>query len=170
MAARDFLDASLSARAEHQAPEESVALLRVELDACRAEIARLRGLVPAEGRSWTLTHDGERPLTINALVNMHRMRWAEHTDAIRQTWGWLARQARIPKLQRARFDVTPLHANNRSPQDPAACAPEAKAAIDGLVDAGVLPDDNGRHVVAIEFNPPRVAGVDGLELTICEVL
>lgn len=115
---------------------------------------------------WVLRSTGARPLTVNAVAGLHRQRWAAHTAEVRGVWWLLAKEAKVPRLARAVITATPLHADNRSPQDPAACAPEVKAAIDGLVDAKVLPDDRGEHLAAVVFLPPRVDGVDGLELVI----
>lgn len=84
------------------------------------------------------------------------------------TWLVAARNAKVPRLERAHIEVTPLHANGRSPQDVGACAAHSKAAVDGLVDAGVFPDDNPNHVLSILFLPPRICGIDGMELTIRE--
>lgn len=119
-------------------------------------------------RAFTLEHHGERPLTVNRLVNMHRQQWAKRTRAERVAWALLAEHHDVPAMQRADIVATPLHRDRRSPQDPAACAPAVKAAIDGLVDAGVLPDDTGDHVASVLFTPPDVCGRDGLRLTIRE--
>jgi len=50
-------------------------------------------------------------------------------------------------------------------QDTAACNPSVKAAIDGLVDAGIIPDDSGEFVRMITFLP-CVRGDDQLTLII----
>lgn len=121
-----------------------------------------------EGRSWTLAETGLRPTTINRLVTLHRMQWASRTAEVRSTWAMLARAAKVPAIASCAVVVVPLHKDGRSPQDPAAAAPHAKAAVDGLVDAGVLPDDSGTYVLSVEFLPPRICGVDGLEITIIE--
>lgn len=121
------------------------------------------------GRTFTLTVAGERPLTVNKVIGMHRMRWATHTATTREVWWAAALAQKVPPLARCRIVATPLHRDHRSPQDVAACAPEVKAAVDGLVDAGVLTDDDATHLVAIEFQPPLIDGVDGLRLTIEEV-
>lgn len=113
---------------------------------------------------------GERPLTVNQVAKMDRHSWANHTRRTREAWGWVAKADRTAGMNRVTIDVVPLHRNGSSPQDPGACAPEAKAAIDGLVDAGVLLDDNGAHVAAITFLPPVTdRGVDGLRLILTEV-
>lgn len=112
------------------------------------------------------TVDG-RPLTINRVGQMHRQTWATHTRDARAVWHLLALEAKLPKIGACVIDVVPLHASMASPQDCAACAPEAKAAIDGLRDAGVLADDTAVHVQRVSFLPPRRGcGVDGLELVI----
>ena len=119
-------------------------------------------------RSWTLEDHGARPLTTNRVARLHRHQWANHTRQVRETWAWLALQARVPRLTAAVITATPLHANRRSPQDVAACAPEVKAAVDGLVDAGVLDDDDPEHLLELAFRPPDICGSDGLRLRILE--
>lgn len=119
---------------------------------------------------YRLADTGARPLTTNRVANMHRRTWAKHTVEVRGRWHYLALEAKVPRLERIAIEVIPLHATRATPQDAGACAPEAKAAIDGLVDAGVLPDDNGKHVASITFLPPEVAcGHDGMALRFWEV-
>ena len=115
---------------------------------------------------WTLEALGARPLTVNRVVALHRMQWATHTRQTRALWTHLARN--VPQLVAASCDVIPLHKDFRSPQDVAACAPEAKAAIDGIVDAGVLPDDSPTFLQSVTFYAPEVCGFDGLRITIRE--
>lgn len=121
-------------------------------------------------RTFTVTSTGARPFTVNKVAQSNRYTWAAHTKVARREWAWLAKAARVPRLNACTITVTPLHRNSASPQDVAACAPEAKAAIDGLVDARVLPDDTAEHVLSVRFLPPRICGVDGMELQIHEVL
>lgn len=135
------------------------------LDQSKAEHRAALGIA---ARTWDLRSEGDRPLTINKVAKMHRQQWAAHTSEVRGVWWHLAQEAKVPRLQRARITVTPLHADLRSPQDVAACAPEAKAAIDGLVDAGVLPDDTPDHLLSITFAPPHICGVNGMHLRIEE--
>lgn len=119
-------------------------------------------------RTWTIRDEGERPLTTNAVMGLHRQAWAKHTRTTRATWWALAVHHKVPRLDAITVDVIPLHKNGRSPQDVAACAPHAKAAVDGLIDARVVPDDDPAHLLAIRFWPPRIDGVDGLELVVTE--
>lgn len=116
---------------------------------------------------WVLTHD-ERPLTINRERAVH---WRDHrrsTAHWRETFAWLAIAARIPHLDRVTVDATPIKRDRRGWPDVGACMPAVKAAIDGLVDAGVLDDDTDRHVVSLTFHPARLVprASDGLELRI----
>lgn len=120
-------------------------------------------------RSFTLRATGHRPLTTNRVATMHRQAWATHTRETRGVWHLLALEAKVPHLEAAAITAVPLHADRRSPQDVAACSPSVKAAVDGLVDAGVLDDDTADHLHSITFLQPRICGVDGLELVIDEV-
>jgi hypothetical protein len=119
-------------------------------------------------RTWVLVDDTGRPMTLNKVATLHRQTWATHTRIARRRWWALALAAKVPHLDAITVDVTPLHANRRSPQDVAACAPEIKAAIDGLVDARVIPDDTAIHLHAVTFRPPDICGIDGVRLTITE--
>lgn len=124
----------------------------------------------ATPRVWILEDlDTGRPFTINRLASVHRLTWASHTAASRNRWKHHAINAAVPLLDRVTVTVTPLHKNHRTAQDPGACAPEAKAAVDGLRDAGVLVDDTGRYVASILFLPPEIVGHDGLRIRIEEV-
>jgi hypothetical protein len=120
-------------------------------------------------RWWTVRSTGRRPLTVNAVVNLHRMAWAKHTADTRAEWTWLARAAKVQPCEAVELTVTPLHSSRRSPQDVAACAPEAKAAIDGLVDAGMISDDSPAHLLRVTFLPPAIGDVDGMAIDIAEV-
>jgi hypothetical protein len=63
----------------------------------------------------------------------------------------------------------PVLATARSRPDTAACYPAVKAAIDGLVDAGVIPDDDPEHVVEIRFAAPAIGSHDSLTIVVAEV-
>lgn len=121
------------------------------------------------GRSWTVEVHGARPLTVNRAIDLHRMAWAKATKATREAWCNEACAIGVPHLDRAVITITPLHRNAASPQDVGACAPEAKGAVDGLVDAKVLPDDDPSHLVLLVYTPPEVVGANGLRLLIEEL-
>ena len=120
--------------------------------------------------TWTVTcTELGRPFTINATRNMHPQQLAKTVRAWRQGFALLALEAKVPHLGRITIGVTPLHKDRRSPQDVAACAPAAKAAIDGLVDAGVIDDDDPSHLLSITFSQREVCSMDGLRLVVYEV-
>jgi hypothetical protein len=117
---------------------------------------------------WWARSTGARPLTVNRVAGMHRQAWATHTRRVRTDWGWLWRAAKprppTPISFPIEVRVIPLHSSKRSPQDVAACAPEAKAAIDALVDIGALIDDGPAYVRRVTFCAPDIGDVDGMEV------
>lgn len=120
-------------------------------------------------RSWTLRYD-QRPLTVNKERTLH---WHAHRAATRewrQAFYVLALQAKVPKLIAVQLEVVAVKRDRRAIPDPGGILPAAKAAIDGLVDAGVLPDDTDQYVRALVFLPHRIErGADALELTIRDI-
>ena len=116
---------------------------------------------------WVL-EDAERPWTANAERRWHFQKRAQVVRDTRERWAWLALAEHIPPLMRVSIEATPLRTNARSMPDVAACYPTVKAAIDGLVDAGVIPDDTPFHLDRITFRAPEIAKREGLRLRICE--
>ena len=92
------------------------------------------------------------------LTSNQRLHWAakaKRTAHIRQLSALQARLVGISPMMQvhvAAFIGYPTSAK----ADPPNAAPSVKAAIDGLTDAGVWPDDDSEHVVAVEFR--REAG------------
>ena len=123
--------------------------------------------VTVERRTWTIV-DTERPWTANAERRWHHHKRAEVVRDARERWGWLAKAERVPALLRVSVEATPIKKTRAAWPDVAACYPAVKAAIDGLVDAGVVPDDDPTHVVRITFHAPRIGDVDGLRLVVVE--
>ena len=112
----------------------------------------------------TITITGRRPLTMNAIARQHRHQHRQETLWWRQQAADMA-AGRPPFPGPVRVVATPLHANRRTPQDTGAAMPAVKAAIDGLVDAGIIPDDGPDIVRAVTLMGPRTGGdVDGLTL------
>lgn len=91
--------------------------------------------------TWTLRLP-EGTKLLNSNQRLHFRDIAKLVAHIRQTTALLARHHRIPALQRIHvfYVVHPRPTVRR--RDPGNWAPSAKAAVDGLVDAGVLPDDD----------------------------
>jgi len=100
--------------------------------------------VPGQGRSWRLVIPaGTQLMTLNQ--RLHFMAAAQRTKTLRETAGWLARAQRIPRLEAA-WIVCELTVPDRRRRDPSNWMPTAKACVDGLVDAGVLEDDDFSRV------------------------
>jgi hypothetical protein len=118
--------------------------------------------------TWRIELPVGTPL-INANDNLHFRKKADLVKAIRHTAWAIARQAKLPKLQRA-YIVYVIHPDTKTRRrDPGNWSPSAKAAVDGLVDAGLLPDDNHTHLLGPD---PRIGSpVKGgqLELIITDL-
>ncbi|MFI0156158.1 hypothetical protein [Streptomyces lydicus] len=84
---------------------------------------------------------------LNDNQRLHFRTKAKHIDTIRNASCLTARAARIPHLQRAHiyYVIHPKPGLRR--RDPGNWSPSAKAAIDGLVDAGLLPDDDSTRLL-----------------------
>jgi crossover junction endodeoxyribonuclease RusA len=83
------------------------------------------------------------PLTAN-----QRLHWAEkarRTRKVRESVCWRARQQMMTPQS---YVIVQLHfrPNDKRRRDPANLVPTQKPAVDGLVDAGVIPDDTPEYV------------------------
>lgn len=82
-----------------------------------------------------------------------RRHWRSRAQITRQwrkaAWAY-AVQAKTPALTSAGFVITFTHPTLRR-RDASNLHPTVKAIIDGLVDAGVLPDDDDAHVTGTEI-------------------
>ncbi len=121
---------------------------------------------------YRLTYD-QRPWTVNAEraggkggrgVGGHFGR-ASLVQEWREAFAWLAMAQRVPHLKYVDVVVLQSCRDKRMP-DPGACFPAYKAALDGLVDAGVLDEDDGRYVRSVMFLAPRALGRDSLTLNL----
>ena len=96
----------------------------------------------------------QRPWTTNAERAGNRWERATLTKTWRQAFHLLAQSQKIPAMEWISVTVEPHQKGGRL-QDVGACNPAVKAAIDGIVDAGVLPDDSSRFVRSLTFLPPQ---------------
>lgn len=123
-----------------------------------------------EYRSWLIEITG-RPLTLNEERKGSR-HWSKNREAVAVARNeacvrWM--DLRIGHLDHVAVVARPILRDRRT-QDVGACFPAVKAAIDGLVDAGVIDDDGPDVVVQLTFDAPLCsAGRDALEVTIEEV-
>ena len=120
--------------------------------------------VPAR---WYL-EDNVRPWTLNSERRWHWSKRASVVKGTRERFFWLAKEANIPKLEVINIDVVPLITNRSAVADVAAHYPSAKAAIDGLVDAGVISDDDDRHIAKISFWASVDWKHDGLRIVVTD--
>lgn len=95
-----------------------------------------------------------RPWTTNAERAGNRWERAKLTKEWRSGFQLLAKSEKIPPMAWITVTVEPHQKGGRL-QDVGACNPAVKAAIDGLVDAGVLPDDSPEFVRSLVFLPPK---------------
>lgn len=110
----------------------------------------------------------KRPWTTNFERSKNRWVRAELTKEWRLAFCLLAKQAKIPHLNAIDVDVRVFQKGGRL-QDVASCNPAVKAAIDGLVDAGVLTDDSPEYLRSIKFFAPK-RGKDSLLINFREVI
>lgn len=99
---------------------------------------------PQAPRRWVL----EFPPGMRLLNANDRMHWrpkAERTAELRKA-GWaVAKRQKVPALDQAHV-LAVIRPASRRRCDPANFYPSVKAGVDGLVDAGVLPDDDATHL------------------------
>ena len=98
----------------------------------------------------------DRPWSTNAERSMHRMKRAALVREWRQAFEMIGRSSKMKRLNPCHIDVMPVQPDRRWMADVGACLPAAKAAIDGLVDAGVLDDDTPAEVLSIRFWPAEI--------------
>lgn len=88
---------------------------------------------------------------INANERLHHMVRARRTKTLR-TWAyWESKRQKIPAHQQLAVEVVVYPGRRTRKLDPPNWSPSSKALIDGIVDAKVLPDDTGEHVVSVSF-------------------
>jgi crossover junction endodeoxyribonuclease RusA len=117
-------------------------------------------------KTYSVVVVGQRPWTTNQerKKGSHYQRSAV-TKWWREAFRDAALEAEIPHCDSIKIEVTPILPDRRI-QDTGACFPTAKAAIDGLVDAGVIDDDAPQYVPTITFHAPVICREGGLEILI----
>lgn len=118
-------------------------------------------------RSWTLRYE-ERPWSLNQERSWHYHQRAKIVKQWREAYCALALDAGIPHLNGITVVATPILRGRI--QDIGNCFPAAKAAVDGLIDAGVLTDDTPEYFHLLSFRHPVKSKTDALDLFISEVV
>jgi hypothetical protein len=106
-------------------------------------------------RQWTITLPAGLELLNANDRDAHWARRKRLAAALREATGWLARAQRIPRLGCAHIAAA-YEPPDRRRRDPANWQPSFKACVDGLIDAGVLADDDSKHVMGPD---PRLGPV-----------
>jgi hypothetical protein len=96
-----------------------------------------------------------------------RAHWtANHraTASLRMRGGWAARASRAPHLARADLTVWVVYpVAVRRRRDVSNYLGTVKPLLDGMVDAGVLPDDDDRHLAGPDLRPYHGGDIDELD-------
>lgn len=122
----------------------------------------------AELRSWRLELPQTTPMSLN-----HREHYAvkaRRVRALRQTAALLALQARVPALERVALELHYAPRDKRR-RDPLNLVATLKPLEDGIVDAGVIPDDTpeySRPTMPV-IDPPSSTGRGRLYLIVQEL-
>lgn len=117
--------------------------------------------------SCSVVRFNAKPWTLNSERRMHYQARAILAREWRHAFMILAKANALPNFNQAVLIIQPHHVAGPV-QDVDACHPAAKAAIDGLVDAGVLKTDGPKHVVEIRYLKSLLDSVSGLSVIICE--
>jgi crossover junction endodeoxyribonuclease RusA len=102
--------------------------------------------VNTEPTVYTVALPAGLPL-LNANGRVHWRTRARITKTLREAACVVAKQQRIPRLGRVEMTLV-LHPHDKRLRDAHNWYPSFKAAIDGIVDAGVLADDNSRFLTS----------------------
>lgn len=116
-------------------------------------------------RSWTLRYD-ERPWSLNMERSWHYHKRAKFVKQWRDAFKELAEAQDIPLLGGITVVATPVLRGRV--QDIGNCFPAAKAAVDGLIDAGVIQDDAPEFLHGLTFKHPIKSKTDALILEVIE--
>ena len=121
-------------------------------------------------KSWLLTYEA-RPWLLNAErsgggrgVGGHFGR-AALVSEWREAFAQLALVHHLPPLEWVSVEFLQICRDRRMP-DIGNCFPAAKAALDGLVDAGIIPDDKDPYVQHFGFVPPQNLGYNALAMRV----
>ena len=111
----------------------------------------------------TLTIAVPKALIINANVKLFWAEKARRTAALRYRGDLMARSyARCKRYNRCALTVTVTYPPLARRRDASNLAPTVKGLLDGIVDAGLLPDDNDRIIVATTYQASSDKGVQGV--------
>lgn len=102
--------------------------------------------------------------TANKWRTYHYHKCASITRKWKDAFFWLAKSN--PQAFIDPVDIVVYHETKGRLPDVGSCMHNVKAAIDGLVLAGILPDDNPKYLRSLRFMAPVKTGRDALTLHI----
>lgn len=105
---------------------------------------------------------------INSNDRLHWAKKAKLTKAWREAAHWYAKAAGLPKGLRRVHVLVEIHKSTTRKYDAGNLAPTAKAVVDGLVDYGLVVDDDNAHLTGPDIRPGAI-GPLGLTITITEL-
>lgn len=111
----------------------------------------------------------EKPYSLNEYRNEHYIK----LNKIKKQWSNAVELAciwnKINPVDKCEVRFTFIF-GDRKRRDPDNYAATVKMIIDGLVLAGILPDDNFNHVVKIEMSIAIEKGIEGVKVEMLEVV
>lgn len=158
----EALRARLTQRSRPAAPKSAAATAAAELADSGWDLANEIG----GARHWQLLLPPVQLINANEVRHWHWSDERKTAAAIRQASAVLARKQRVPRLQRGRF-LYVVHPRERTQRfDPLNWALSAKAAGDGLVDAGVFADDDSRTVIGADARAGNLVDPRNIRMTL----
>lgn len=119
-------------------------------------------------REWSLCV----PAGVELISSNQRLHWAVKMCRVRELRraGWaLAKEAKIPPLTRVAITVI-VHPGKRTNRlDPDNYHDTFKPLADGIVDAGVLPDDSAQYLVKVSYIVGTPWPKTGIELKVSAI-
>lgn len=107
---------------------------------------------------WHMSIEGGKLFTLNTERGWHHHKRAKHVKQWREAACIEAKVMKMPKMKKIEVTFIPYKLNRKNMADTGGHFPVAKACIDGLVDAGVIPDDGPDIVTSLTFQAPYVYG------------
>lgn len=120
---------------------------------------------------WVIEMPIPKPFRDNLLNANQRRHWSHRqrlTKVWRESTAWRARGASVPRLNRARI-VVEFSFGDHQRRDVSNYQPTAKAIVDGLIDAGLLPDDNDRHLIGPDLRRADRPGAPQIRVIVTDL-
>lgn len=125
--------------------------------------------VVRESPSVLVAHRAKLPLGLNAAKKSKGIWLIQKELADWKEWAKDEAEGMAAMTPPVVVTVEHLRKNAASMPDTGAPILAVKAVIDGLVEAGILPDDGPEFVVELLFLAPIIVGWQGLRVTLAEV-